>query len=78
MKDIKTKDPATTDDLAAELMKSNEIIYNLTYYDERTKLPNRKNLINRYNKMINNNKETYNAIFIIDIEIGRASCRERV
>lgn len=68
MKDIKTKDPATTDDLAAQLMKSNEIIYNLTYYDERTKLPNRKNLINRYNKMINNNKETYNAIFIIDID----------
>ena len=63
MKDINTKDPATTDDLAAQLMKSNEIIYNLTYYDERTKLPNRKNLINRYNKMINNNKETYNAIF---------------
>ena len=68
MKDIKTKDPATTDDLAARLMKSNEIIYNLTYYDERTKLPNRKNLISRYNKMINNNKETYNAIFIIDID----------
>lgn len=68
VKNIKAQKRAETKDLEARLKESNAAIYDLMYYDSITKLPNRKKLINQFNKNLETNEANNSAIFMIDID----------
>ena len=65
LKNINTQPRAETKDLKAQLKESNAAIYDLTYFDPITKLPNRKKLMDKFSGNMETNN---NAIFMIDID----------
>ena len=58
LKNINTQARAETKDLKAQLKESNAAIYDLTYFDPITKLPNRKKLIDQFNEKMETNQKT--------------------
>lgn len=68
LKNINTQERAKTKDLEARLKESNATIYDLTYFDAITKLPNRKKLIDKFNEKMETKEASDNAIFMIDID----------
>ena len=62
MENITIQERAETKDLEARLKESNAIIYDLTYFDTITRLPNRKKLLKEFSETANS------AIFMIDID----------
>lgn len=68
VKNISTQERGETKDLRARLKESNATIYDLMYYDPITKLPNRRKLIDQFNKKIETTEANNSAIFMIDID----------
>ena len=62
LENITIQERAETKDLEARLKESNAIIYDLTYFDTITRLPNRKKLLKEFSETANS------AIFMIDID----------